>query len=364
MICKNCGREIPDNSRYCAYCNTYVRNLDNDSEQHGAETVSVINESNEIKTETAVSETDNGGGKKGKGILIAVIAVIIIAGLAVGAVFALPVLKEKLKKEEITTTEPPVSTTEATTAVPSTTPPVTDHFGEAKETFYSLSDKLGKMLGDSASEFSVTDEKPKNSYGSNFAFNSQMNPGCVYIFTNRKSDASSRLKSVAGDISVILPGRSNYTYDELKKILGDAVKYDEKDGVFSVYYKANGYTVYFTSPVNTSLESALDSFIIQSDKEILPAKTTAAKTTVSSAELVKTNPDEYFKNNTAKKYTVVTKGDNLNVRSFAGKDNKVVATVANKESITVYGFYNGWAYIQKADGTKGWVSESFIKSAS
>lgn len=364
MICKNCGAQIPDNSRYCAYCNTYVRNLDNGYDEHGTVSIPDTEESINIEQERAALEkASEDGRKKGKGILIALIIIIIVAGLAVGAVFAMPALKEKLKKEELTT-EPPVVTTEVTTAPPTTQPPVTDHFGEAKETFYSLSDKLGKMLGDSASEFSVTDEQPKNNYGSNFAFNSKMNPGCVYIFTNKKSDASSRLKAVAGDISVILPGRSNYTYDELKKILGDSVKYDEKDGVFSVYYKAEGYTVYFTSPVNSSLESALDSFIIQSDKEILPAQTTVPKTTVNTAELVKTDPDKYFQNNTAKKYTVVTKGDNLNVRSFAGKENKVVATVANKESVTVYGFYNGWAYIQKADGTKGWVSESFIKSNS
>lgn len=356
MICKKCGKNIPDNSRYCAYCNEYVRNLDNAENAGNLPTEPVP----DINVEAEIKEPQE-KGKAGK-IVAATVIVLLLVAVVIGIVFAYPTLKEKFKREEITT-EPPEITIEATTVPPTTAPPVTDHFGEAKTVFYELSVKLGNMLGDPASDFSVTDETPEDNYGSQYAYNSRNNPGCVYIFTGSRNNASSRLKSVAGKINVILPGRANYTYSELKNILGDDVKYKETDEIYSVYYETDKYIISFFGPVNNSIDAALDSFTVRAVENITSATTAAPKTTVKSNDLVKTNPDEYFKNTADKKYTVTTKGDNLNVRSFAGTENKIVATVSNKEVVTVHGTYNGWAYISKADGTKGWVSENFIKSA-
>lgn len=341
MFCPACGRAISDSSRYCPYCNEYVKNAPREEHRKPLETEAFRRREERIEA----MRRSNRRRKRLYGLLIAVI-VLILAAVAVAAF--VQHFRETHPAPELTTEEK--RTTEPLTA-PSTHAVSAGHDSETLAGFDEATARFLSLMETGVDELPLGSKVPADEGYGSFAYYDESDSGLVYILTAEKDRDSARLREIGGSIDLILPGRSNYTFDELSDLLGSAV---EKSGS-QVIYSADGMQVRFTAAFGGA-DGLLDGFRFTTDESAdLPAETTE-----DPEQALRDDPEAYFKNETKKSYVVKTEGGKLNVRSFAGTDHSVVATLANGSRVTAYGSYEGWMYIESEDGQKGWVLGDYL----
>lgn len=346
MFCHRCGRRVPHDARYCPYCQAELVKKEENKE------MPVAKESLSRNKKIIISF-----------VIIFALLLILCLAIFLGG-------KSKKPNPGETTTASPVeiasSTKEETTSGPSTEPTKPDHFAKSREHFYSTANNFAELLDSPASDFDLSSDDVDYSYNG-YAYTSDAYKNYHLLFTGRSSSGSSRLKAVFGKIKDILPGRANYTYNELLEIFGDKmVCYPEDDDPpyngYTFTLKEDNFYVEFTGPYQSSKDAGLDEFYLYaSDDRPDRTEKTEQEETSSSEDEIRKNPQSYFANNERVKYTVVTEGDNLNVREFSGTEYEIISTVKDGATITVYGFHDGWAYVQLPDGSYGWVSENYIE---
>ena len=349
MHCPVCGREIPENSRYCPYCNAYVKNAPQQEEEEP------VYSEQYLRTEARIDAMRR-KNRRQRRLMSFIIFLILLIIAAVAISYGVDRLREHFTVE--ITTEAEVDTTEPLTAPPTTETP-TDHFDPARESFAELTETFSGMIGSLASEYDLTAVPADEGYGS-YAYTMDAYADFVFIFTGSADSSSARLRAVCGDIQSLLPGRSNYTYSELQEVLGDNMTSQRSGGSYSFQYESDSFVVRFTGQYMNSEDPVLDSFRLTTEDASSYRDETTEDPSQALVEEIREDPDAYFADNTASTYTVRTEGGELNMRAFAGTDNRVITTIPNGAPLTVYGFYDGWAYAETADGEKGWVSENYI----
>ncbi len=347
MFCPTCGRAIPDSSRYCPYCNEYVKNAPREDRRKPLATEAFHRREERIEA----MRRSNRRRKRLYGFLIFLIVLVlaVVVGFAVMQKY-----RETHPVPEITTEEK--RTTEPLTA-PSTRTPAVSRDTDALASFDENRARLSAQLGETAGALSLGDAVPaEEGYGA-FAYYDDEENGLIYLLTDQKSEEDARLREVCGPIDLILPARTNYTYQELKNLLGDSL---EKDGTEALY--ADGDTVVCFTASFGGADALLDGFRLYTEDSVaLPAATTEDPSQ-KAEQAIREDPEGYFAGETKTTGTVATEGGRLNIRSFAGTDYSIVSTIENGAEVTVYGSYNGWSYIETEGGEKGWVLDDYLKA--
>ena len=284
MHCPVCGREIPENSRYCPYCNAYVKNVPQQKE------VEPVYSEQYLRTEARIDAMRR-KNRRQRRLMNFIIFLILLIIAAVAISYGVDRLREHFAVE--ITTESEADTTEPLTAPPTTEAP-TDHFAPARESFAELTETFSGMIGSLASEYDLTAVPADEGYGS-YAYTMDAYADFVFIFTGSADSSSARLRAVCGDIQSLLPGRSNYTYSELQEVLGDNMTSQDH----SFRYVTDRFVVRFTGQYMNSEDPVLDSFRLTTED----ASSYRAEPTEDPApaleEEIREDPDAYFADNTA-----------------------------------------------------------------
>lgn len=355
MYCHFCGRHLKDGSRRCPYCEK--------------ELVEPVDDEPEVPSDPVANKTGlprRIAGRKTEIVFLGIIAVLLVICLAV----VLGVKIRRAHNSDEPTTEPttvPVVSTEAPTQTAPPAPTEPDHFAKSRSQFYETASALAALLSSPADDFDLTSDESEYSYNG-YAYINADYPDFHFLFTGRKSSEASRLKAVFGKVEDILPGRANYTYNELFEIFGDNMICDPDDDDPPYYgytftLKEETYRVEFTGPYMSSRDAGLDEFYLYAAKsydydEDDPPE---SETTSITDEQVREDPMGYFADQEQTDYIVSTDGDSLNVRTFCGTDYEIIDSVSDGTTVSVYGFYNGWAYARLPDGSRGWMSGNYLE---
>ena len=156
MHCPVCGREIPENSRYCPYCNAYVKNAPQQKEEEP------VYSEQYLRTEARIDAMRR-KNRRQRRLMNFIIFLILLIIAAVAISYGVDRLREHFAVE--ITTESEADTTEPLTAPPTTEAP-TDHFDPARESFAELTETFSGMIGSLASEYDLTAVPADEGYGS------------------------------------------------------------------------------------------------------------------------------------------------------------------------------------------------------
>lgn len=97
MYCKNCGKQIPDDSLFCQFCGTKVTQMEEQIKQPVQETVSFEDENIQFEYEDTPSTNKNILADKGIRIIALILACMLALGLATNGI---ALFKNKDKKED------------------------------------------------------------------------------------------------------------------------------------------------------------------------------------------------------------------------------------------------------------------------
>ena len=169
MFCPACGRAISDSSRYCPYCNEYVKNAPREEHRKPLETEAFRRREERIEA----MRRSNRRRKRLYGLLIAVI-VLILAAVAVAAF--VQHFRETHPAPELTTEEK--RTTEPLTA-PSTHAVSAGHDSETLAGFDEATARFLSLMETGVDELPLGSKVPADEGYGSFAYYDESDSGLV-----------------------------------------------------------------------------------------------------------------------------------------------------------------------------------------
>jgi hypothetical protein len=123
-----------------------------------------------------------------------------------------------------------------------------------KSDHFQIPSKLTKLINMKFSDVFSDDAVSTGYYEGGKVYHSSKYPEITFLYVPKySSDTTSTFSGICGDIDQLIPGEKQYTYQEVKKIFGDALVTgadNMNDGYYSVMAECNGYRIIFNSISN------------------------------------------------------------------------------------------------------------------
>ena len=338
MYCKNCNREVPENTKFCPYCGAEIAGTDNQP-NNNVERVYYVDPT----FENVGDISGTGKKKKNRKALPIIITAVVCLVLGAGVALMVMTFSDKTDKPEPTVSaqqsEPETETdTEADTESEETLIAGGDAVTtQAPTTEAPAETKPAPTSAASSAVPAVTPDKLYRPEQSKYC-----NQYERYVSGNSAGQGYAKMRF----------GPDKYTYDVVGQIDNGSVVTVQTQSV-------NGWTLVYYNGKEGWVRT---DFLFKTYDECFENKPTQNNTPAQNSSDVVLPDTESCGSTAAVDVTGQYDGEPLNMRSGPSKDYDLITTVPDGASVEVWGYSDktsDWIYV-RYNGTYGWVLSKYV----